>query len=262
MRVFSLLVALIVLLLLLRTPAEKYISSFFHFALQPVYVVQIAVGDKLESLAYLLNSKKSLRAENTRLKDTLDALVVESYAAKSLRADNQYLKSVLHRDTSRDFMLSRVLAYPGAIPYDTLLIDVGSESGAETGMRVFADGDFVIGEITRVFQKSALVTLYSTFGNEFSVTLGATATPATARGVGNGNFRLILPKGVPVEMGDIVEIPEIGPAYAGIVGAVEKSAERSLQEVYFRWPFGVSTLRYVYLEVESKNGQGMFNVNP
>lgn len=254
-RIFVLLGSLALILLLLRSPAEHYLASMFHFVLHPLYVSKNALTDGLSSYAYLLHTKEGLVEENRRLKDALDAVVVEAYAEKTLRAENDYLKSVLQRHPDRSFILARVLASPGATPYDTLLIDIGSDAGLFSGVRVFADGDFVLGEVTQVFRQSAIVTLYSSSGNELSVQFGATATPATAYGVGGGNFRIILPKGVPVEVGDTIEIPELAPTFAGVVEAIEKPENSSLQDIFFRWPFNISSLRYVYIEMELEGGE-------
>ena len=190
-----------------------------------------------------------------RLKDALDTIIVESYAQKALRAENEYLKNVFYRHPERSFMLTRVLASPGPIPYDTLVIDIGTDAGLIPGVRVFADGDFILGEVTQVFKQSAIVTLYSSSGNELSVQFGATATPSTAYGVGGGNFRIVLPKGVPVEIGDIIEVPELAPTFLGVVEGIEKPENSSLQDIYFRWPFNVSSLRFVYIEVETKGAE-------
>ncbi len=249
-RLFIILGFFALLLILLRSPAEHYLASTFHFILRPFYVSKLMLNDGASTYSYLVSSKASLAKENLRLKDALDAIVVESYAQKTLRAENDYLKNVFYRHPERSFMLARVLASPGAIPYDTLIIDIGTDAGLLPGVRVFSDGDFILGEVSQVFKHSAVVTLYSSSGNELSVQFGATATPVTAYGVGGGNFRIILPKGVLVEIGDIIEVPELAPTFLGIVEGVEKSESSSLQDIYFRWPFNVSALRFVYIEVE------------
>jgi cell shape-determining protein MreC len=197
--------------------------------------------------AYLFSSKKSLALENVRLKDALDLVAMEGYSREALRKENEDLKLVLGRDTQRSLLLARVLSSVGVMPYDTLVIDVGSKDGVVVGTQVYTDGDFIVGEVTETFLYSAIVTLYSSSGNELRVFIGATSTPSIAYGMGGGNFRSVLPKGIDVKEGDLVEIPDIAPSYLGVVEAVVRSEQSSLQEVYFQWPNNITALRYVYL---------------
>jgi cell shape-determining protein MreC len=127
------------------------------------------------------------------------------------------------------------------------VLDVGKDDGVMVGMQVFTDGDFVLGEITQIFGHSAVATLYSASGNQLTAYIGATSTPTTAYGVGGGNFRAVLPKGIDIAIGDTVDIPSLAPAYLGLVEAVVRSEHSSLQEIYFRWPINLTALRYVYI---------------
>lgn len=251
-RVIIFLFFLATLLLLLRSPAEHYLSSAFHYVLYPLYVAKNSVTDGLNASSYLFQSKESLAEENGRLKDTIDALLVESYSRNALREENDHLKSVLLRNPDRPFLLARVLAVPGEVPYDTLLIDVGQNTGITPGMHVFVDGDFLIGEVTQVFARSAIVTLLSSHGNELPVRFSASGTPGVAYGMGGGNFSMVLPKTIPVNIGDIVEVPQLTPTYLGVIGAVVEDDTSSLQYVYFRLPFNVSALRYVYIPASTE----------
>lgn len=236
------------LLLLLRTPAEHLLASVFHFAFRPVFVLQQVVSDTFSEYGYFFSSKKTLTRENVRLSDALDLIAVEGFSREALRKENDELKKVLGRNPDRPLLLARVLATPGSSPYDTLVIDVGSQDGIAKGMNVFTDGDFILGEITQVFLYSAVVTLYSTSGNEFTAIIGATSTPTTAYGVGGGNFRIILPKGIEVNLGDLVEVPALTPTYLGKVEAVVRPEGSSLQEIHIQWPLNVFALRHVYIE--------------
>ena len=149
-----------------------------------------------------------------------------------------------------------VLATPGRSSFDTLIIDAGDVDGVFVGMRVFTDGDFVIGEVSIVFHHSAVVTLYSTPGTELSVTVGTSSIPAISYGQGGGNFLVTLPKGVPVHAGDMVDIPALAPEYAGVVDAVERPKGSSLQNIYLKWPANMNDLKWVYLARPSVSSSG------
>jgi cell shape-determining protein MreC len=114
-------------------------------------------------------------------------------------------------------------------------------------MEVFGDGDFKIGEVTRVFARSAVVSLYSTPDTELSVMIGSSSVPAIIRGSGGGNFRATLPKGAEVAVGDAVEIPALAQEYVGVIDAIVRPEGTSLQTVFIKLPFNLFTQKWVYL---------------
>src|SRR3989344_6456103 len=246
-KILGVFLVLALFILVFRTPVEEQLAGVVHFIARPLFSAANSVTDSLASTRAYFSSKRSLRDENTRLQDALDMVTAESYSREVLRSENEALKSVLGRHATRSLLLARVLASPGRAPYDTLIIDTGESLGVAVGTPVLVDGDFAVGEITQVFGESAVVTLYSSSGNELPVTVGSSSTPTIAYGVGGGNFRIVLTRGIPVTVGDMIEIPTLAPLYAGVVDAVNKQGSGSLQEIYFKWPMNVHTLRFVYL---------------
>ncbi|HEY9585600.1 MAG TPA: rod shape-determining protein MreC [Candidatus Paceibacterota bacterium] len=239
-----------VILLVFRTLFFDVFSSIFFRIAQPLWAVERFAGDRWREGKNALLSKESLIAENRRLSEALDFASLEAYARGELRNENEQLKKMLGRVSERSLLLARVLATPGRSPYDTLLIDAGLEEGLTPGMKIFTDGDFVIGEVSRVMKGGATVTLYSSYGNELPVTVGTNSIPATAKGEGGGNFRIALPKGVQVSPGDLVHIPALAPEYVGIVQAVDHPSGGSLQDIYLKWPLNINELAWVYIAID------------
>ena len=236
--------------ILARGPIFTSLAGFFHIVLRPFWSVSAFIENKKSEYGYFLRSKKALQDENARLTGTLDLVTAEAYSRELLRRENDELKAKLGRHPENELLLARVLATPAASAYDTLVIDAGERHGVFLGMKVFGDGEFVLGEVTRVFSRSAVVMLYSSYGNELPVILSGSSTPAVAQGLGGGNFRITLPKGTPVSVGDVVEIPALASLYAGVVEAVDRPEGSSLQQIYLRWPFNVYELKWVYLAYE------------
>lgn len=237
------------LLFFFRTQVASMLSSFFGTVARPIFLANSFAREQLTEWRKMLSFKDSLIAENKYLKETLDTVSLEAYSREKLRAENEQLKAALGRASGRPLLLARVLATPGRSPYDTLILDVGWNEGAATGMKVFVDGDFAIGEVSKVMKKSSIVTLYSSYGNEFSVTIGSSSIPALAKGIGGGNFRIALSKDVPIFPGDLVNIPAIAPEYAGVVAAISHQEGSSLQDIYFNWPFNVNELTFAYVAI-------------
>mgnify|MGYP001581819175 CR=1 FL=1 len=248
-KLLGILLFFLLLLFFFRTPVASTFSSVFGATARPVFLANSFAKEQLIEWGKMLSFRGSLVAENKRLNEILDVVSLEAYSREALRAENEQLKAAFGRASGRSFLLARVLATPGRSPYDTLILDVGWNEEIAVGMKVFVDGDFVIGEVSKVMKRSAIVTLYSSYGNEFSVTIGTSSIPALAKGMGGGNFRVALSKDVPVFSGDLVHIPAIAPEYAGVVAAISRHEGSSLQDIYFKWPFNVNELTFAYVAV-------------
>lgn len=241
-----LLFLLLSLLLVLKTPVSNVLGGALHFVGAPFWKADISVADWFHEESALIRSKKDLLNENDKLKELIDRTALDAYSYGLLRDENDMLKERLGRKPEKDLLLARVLATPGRSPFDTLVIDAGSKEGISLGMRIFTDGDFVIGEVTTVFQHSAVVTLYSAPGGTLAGVLAKDGTPVTLSGEGGGNFLITLPRGSSVALGDLVDIPALAPEYAGVVDAVDRPEGQSLAYVYLKLPMNIYQLKWVY----------------
>jgi len=236
-----------VLVFLARGPLSGILGGGLHVVGRPFWNMKASIIEHSGGLFALLRSKAALAEKNKELEATLEIVAMEAYSREHLRAENEELKAILGRNPEYQLGIARVLASPSVSPYDTLVIDAGEEQGMSEGMDVFTDGDFKIGTITRVFQRSAVVTLFSSPNIELEVNIGTSSIPTTAHGAGGGNFRVTLPEGVPVHVGDIVEIPALSPEYIGVVDAVDRPPSSSLQTIFVKLPFNLFTLKWVYV---------------
>lgn len=246
-KLLSALILFLFVLFFFRTPVANVTSSFFLTIARPFFVANNSVREWLTDGRAFLSSKESLVAENKRLKEALDSVSLGAYSREELRSENEHLKAILGRASGRTLLLAHVLATPGRSPYDTLILDVGQSKGVASGMKVFVPGDFAIGEVSKETNESATVTLYSSYGSELPVVMSSSSVPTLAKGIGGGNFRITLPKDVPVAPGDLVHIPAIAPEYVGVVEAVDSPEGSSLRDIYLKWPFNVNELTWVYI---------------
>ncbi|MDO8521049.1 MAG: rod shape-determining protein MreC [bacterium] len=246
---------LLVTVLVLRTPLSGALSTFFTMLARPLWVMESSTLGWTKEVAQIFASRSSLIQENQRLNDALDLVSLEAYSRERLQEENEEFRTALGRAEQRDLLLARVLATPGRSPYDTLVLDVGAQHGLVPGMKVVIDGDFVVGTVSTVAGKSAIVTLSSSYGSELPVNIGTSSLPAVAKGEGGGNFRITLPRGVLVSRGDLVLIPSFFPGYTGVVEAIEERGGGSLQDLYVRLPFNVNELTWVYVVI-AENAKG------
>ncbi len=246
-RMLVMLLLLSLLILAVRGPVANVMGGILAYVGQPFWHLREVVIGRYESISTVLSSKANLQKENTRLQAVLDEVALEAYSRNLLRDENEQLKAMLGRSSEYVFTLARILSGPPVSPYDTLLVDVGEQRGVYVGMPAFSQGDFKVGEVTRVWGDSALVSLYSTPNTQLSVTISTSSIPTVLTGQGGGNLRAILPRGTTIKVGDLVSIPALDPAYAGTVDAIDRPEGSSLEAVYVRLPFDIIKESWLYL---------------
>ncbi len=246
-KILATLFILSVIMFLARGPLSSRLGGVLAFLGRPFWALEDEIGIGIDAVKTQVTAKSSLEADNTHLRELLDSAALAAHTRDAIEIENETLKAKLGRSPENTYTLGRVLSAPPVSPYDTLLIDAGSDHGIALGMEVFSDGDWKIGQVTHVSGRSSLVTLYSAPDIELSVAVGSSSIPAVAHGMGNGSFRVILPKGVDVSENDLVNIPALAPQYLAKVVSIEKPAGSSLEALYLRLPFNVSQLKWVYI---------------
>ncbi|MDE2071652.1 MAG: rod shape-determining protein MreC [Patescibacteria group bacterium] len=165
----------------------------------------------------------------------------------ALAQENSELKRLLGRQGERKTILAGVLQYPPQIPYDTLIIDAGSDEGVVVGDAVSAGGTTLIGTVSQVYGTTARVALFSSPGSSYDALLGhAGATvPLPVVGQGQGSLSAEVPAGTPVAVGDPIVAPGIAGGYLGSVARIEAPDNSTFETLYITAPASPSLLHFV-----------------
>lgn len=225
-------------------PTRAMLTQALYAVAPRVWSVGDAASNAWGSLIANFRIKRSLVYEN-------DALHAEIYRMQAQVLDRNLLEEkvlkleeALGRAGSDNRVVAYVLAGPGLSPYDTLIIDAGTDRGIAVGDEVVYAGAGAIGTIAEVLDSSAKVALYSSSGQERPVLVGVYAIPATARARGMGNFEAKVPQGSIVAVGDTVLLPK-DSLILGMVQLVEEDPAAPFITVLFRTPFNVAEIRSV-----------------
>jgi len=146
-------------------------------------------------------------------------------------------------------VLAPVLRRPPATLYDTLIVDVRGNEYVREGMRVVADGRFLIGKISSIDGSVAVVTLFSTPGVETEIFIGTSTAIVTAQGEGSGNLTARLPREVGVEIGESISISGV-PFPFSSVASIDVRTTDPFEVVRFRVPVSINTLRWVEIVLD------------
>jgi cell shape-determining protein MreC len=230
--------------------------SFFgetaHLFDRPVVAVRGLLGGVFYAPINFFKNKNNLLKENDGLKMKLSEAEEKIAMLEIQENENKELGEIVGGKDSPDKIFGRILSKPPITSYDTIVVDLGTESGIENGDKVVSAEGFSIGEVKRVFKDTSLVSLYSSGGNSINVLIGGDKIPGIASGKGGGSFVITLPKNSEVREGDIVRMAETG-GILGSVGKIFSGEEDSFDEVFVQSGVSVFKIPAVYIHVSGEN---------
>jgi cell shape-determining protein MreC len=197
--------------------------------------------------------------------------LAEQALVKSLQTENEYLRSLLGKTPEdSNMILAGVIERPPRTPFDSLVIDIGSDQDILEGDMVFSDSVYAIGMISSVSGHTSTVTLFSSAGQKIDALINSpiegvkddsgvgTSTvksrvkdalnPVVAEGQGAGNFYIKLPKNIKVKVGDPVVWPSAETILLGAVEVVESGEGEAYSQLRFKSPINMNSLRYVQVK--------------
>ncbi len=165
-----------------------------------------------------------------------------------LAVENAELRAAFGRATQTRHLLAGIIARPPGTPYDTLLLDAGSDLGVVPGAPVFA-GTVQIGQIDTVYGGTARATLYSAPGQSYQalLTTAKGSVPISVEGQGAGSLQARVPAGTTANVGDTVVFPGVAGALMAKVSAVSAPEGESFKTLYLHMPVNLFDLRFVYI---------------
>lgn len=225
---------------LMRTSLMGGIDSIFAGLWQQ----SDATGSFMSRVPAYFAGIAALEEENARLREEAAVSKRAVLDRNLLFEENLMLKESMGRSAQPNALLAAVLVRPPELPYDTLIIDVGTDAAVRVGDVVAAHGSLRIGSVASVESGTARVTLYSTPGATYEGFLRG-SVPITVEGIGAGSLRATVPYDAHAAVGDLVTLPGIEPNFAFVVEQVEAGRGDSAAEVYLRLSVNPFSLKYV-----------------
>jgi cell shape-determining protein MreC len=215
---------------------------------RPAWTTSSFITTPFSSIAGYFSKQSSVIERNIALEEELEKLRVRLLDYELLLEENRSLKEEFGRGDVSDKILSAVLSKPPRSPYDTLVLDIGSEDGVVRGSRVYIGENIIIGLITNITPQTSLVNLFSTNGEKQEVTLARTGESFLLEGRGGGNFKLEVPIDTDVVWGDTFVYPGISQSVIANVYYVDTSTQSSFKTIYLKTPTNVFSSKYVFVQ--------------
>jgi cell shape-determining protein MreC len=144
-------------------------------------------------------------------------------------------------------ILAAIIEKPPRGVYDQLFVDIGSSDGIVVGSPVYAPGSILIGSTTEVYSDTSRITLYSSVGNSYQVSIGPKHIPAVASGRGGGQYEAQVAQASDIHEGDVVSDARIGTGPFGIVRAVVSNSSDPFETILFAPPVSIYSLDWVFV---------------
>lgn len=248
-RLVRFIVVVVVVLLIILSPLRSVLVRI----VSPLWAGENALATYVRERAHIFSSKESLILENQALRAAKSKDSLALYLAEQIKRENVELKELLGRkEKIGDSLLAVVLAKPTLLPYDTLLVDVGSAEGVEKGDLVIVQGTDVLGKITETTTHTSKVTLFSSPKERTPVHIGEHDFLTEAVGIGGGNFTAQLPREIEVREGDKITLTGVRPLLFGIVEDIATRPTDAFQTVRFKNPVNMNELQFVEVLVGGK----------
>jgi len=222
----------------------RAISLVGMVVLYPVQNTQQWFAQTTSLLPALWRDKTELQQQAIDLEAQLAQISLGSLSEQRLREENVRLRSLLGATTSQR-IAATVIGRPDELPFDVLQIDQGSAVVIEVGAPVYANNEDVLGVVSAVYPRSALVTLFTTAGLTTTAYLGEADRLVRVEGLGGGSARVLVPQGIPLRVNSLVYIPSIQPGVLGRIVAVENEPTQPQQFGYIVSTVPMGQLRYV-----------------
>lgn len=222
--------------------------SIFYGISKPLWSSESAISSPFRGVANFFRFKNTLIVKNLELEDQLSSLKLKEIDYDILLKENQELKSEIGRHSDKNFVFSRVLSRPPRSPYDTFVIDIGSNQGIAPADRVYLSDNVIIGVVTTVTPGTSLVQLFSSGSNKQESILSRTGASFVLNGKGGANFQLEVPKDTDILWGDTFLYPGINSSVVGSVYYINANSQSSFKTVYIRSPGNVFQSKAVYVD--------------
>ncbi len=232
-------VALCVLLL-----GKEIVSTITSGVSNTLYTVRHYMETSSATVPVFVRSRTELLRYTQSLEQEVASNQGIAATLAYITAENTELRNLLSASSSPQ-IVAGVLARPPYTPYDTVVLDKGSDDGIVEYAPVYHGKGVALGYVHAVFPHMSYVTLFSSPGVESTVYIFGANLFTTAYGEGGGVVHLSVPQGIPLTKGDAVVLPGLHTGTLGTVDEIQSIATEPEQHAYVTLGVPLQSIRIV-----------------
>ncbi len=202
-----------------------------------------------KSIASVSQSKKKLVQNIDILEERVNALEIERLQFETFASDTENIN--LKNSTTSSRVVAFITTRPAATPYDSFIIDRGSNDGIAVENLVYVYNTLLLGQVSDVQKTSATIRAYSSPQQQISAYHSASGSSFDIVGRGNGNFQVNIPQGVDIVEGDVLLSQKSARDVLGVVEYIVSDEREPFKEIYIRIPANINNIQYVQVQTES-----------
>lgn len=242
--------AIIVILGATNNSARMAVSRLVLFVSLPFLNVGNLFLEGGDEIFSLFKNKKNITEELDKTRERIRGMETAVMETEILKKENIDLKKFFSQSDKKSYILGSIISRPPRSPYDTMIIDAGSENGAANGMRVLVYSNIFAGYVAETFPNYSKVKLLSFPGEETGVSIISDNRniSASAIGAGGGNMEVRLPDSIKLIQESKITTEETFPLVIGMVETIELDDNSSFQKIKFRLPVNFNEIKNVFIE--------------
>lgn len=241
---FARIVLVVLAVLFVLTFGKGVVARIAAEVLSPLYSLAYYFEHSSATVPVFFRDRDALIETQRNLEARIAAQQGSELTLAQTLKENDELRALLG-NTREKQIVAGVTGYPPYTPYDTLILDHGSDVGIQVYAPVFLGAGRAIGYVRSVTQNGALVTLFSSPGVETTVYMYGPNIFAHAHGVGGGVVRIDVPQGIALTKGDVVILPSLDSGTLGTVDAIESTPTSPEQHAFVTLAAPVSSMHMV-----------------
>lgn len=243
-------ILLAVLLITINMFFKSVFLGFLHSLAGPIWKAETIIKED-ENTNTLFSFKKSLLKENEKLREEMLSMQVENLKFKTLQKENRELKTICNREggDKDNAILSKIIKKPGiGAIYDIFVIDIGEDKNIKKGDIALSKSGLVVGRVESVFKNTSKVKLFSSPGKITKATLEPAGVEIEALGLGSGNFKAEIPKGINAKVDDILTVPALNMQVFAKIEEIEEDPANPFETIYFKLPIDIFKESWIKLK--------------
>lgn len=222
------------------TLASKFFSPFFK--------VGNFMYTNVLHVPRFFSDKELLLDRNLELETEVDKLRAGLIEYEILKSENEELKKVIGIRPAPDSIVSFIVAKSPQIPFDTLLLDRGSQDGVKVGDRVFTSEKVEVGKIVKVSSTRSTVALNSYAEAVSYGSIERTQEPIELRGMGGAGLRARVAIDFDIVLQDKIMTLGLPRSILAVASSIEEDRADGFKEIYFSLPAPISRIDVVFIE--------------
>ncbi len=220
--------------------------SSVYYVSKPLWAVEAMVAKPFVGTWDYFAFKSYLISKNLDLENQVTSLQLKQVDYDTILKENQDLKNQTADHHPR--ITSRILSKPPQSPYDTLVVDAGSDVGVAVGDTVYLSDTIIVGMVTSITSHTSLISLFSASGQKQQSTNSRTGALFDLVGKGGANFQVEVPKDTDITVGDTFLFPNKSASVLATAYYIDTDSQSSFKTIYLHSPGNVFSSQWVFID--------------